>query len=64
MILNWLTPISPPLVKSADLLRPVVESEKSATSEIDRRSPRSRSVPSSFPAQAPTPMRMVDPNTY
>ena len=45
------TPISPPRVKWADLLRPVVVVNPNATVESNRES-RSRSVPSSFPELA------------
>jgi hypothetical protein len=50
------TPISPLLVKCADLLRPIVESRRRATVSDTRRITGSLSEPSSFPAQVPIPM--------
>jgi hypothetical protein len=55
------TPISPPLVKYADLLCPVVESRRRATLKDNVRVTAFPSVPSSFPAQVSTPVRGWDP---
>ena len=64
MTLNWLTPISPPLVKATDLLRPVVESRRRATRNDNRRIYR---VPFQcrlrFQRRLP-PQCGADPNTY
>jgi len=56
------TPISPPLVKSADLLCPVVESRRHPVVRNNvRPTAFSLSVPSSFPAQAHHHHAGVDP---